>query len=176
MLTILLLLMHQPLTQHIHMTILGVLVLGLETLWPANQVHIDRCMLVLIICVIERLSSPYFPLSLTKAEISSAAVLKVQLLHSKLISTCRWYRTPYMLLSGPRAPPEALLPSRLPPPWSVIDDIFPFLTPLRTMYRNMRNKLEDEEVKRRRARKKRHGMHEDNLPLQIQLYFSAYVS
>lgn len=77
---------------------------------------------------------------------------------------------------GPRSPPQALLPSRLPPPWSFIDDVAPFLQPLRTLYRKIRNRMDDAEGQHRRLRKKQRTMREDNLPLQIQLYFSSYVS
>lgn len=99
---------------------------------------------------------------------------------------------------GPRHPPVPLMPSRNPPPFDWVDvrlclpifalymsgneysferkDVFPFLAPLRSLYRALKRKTETTAKRERRLRKRHRTLHDDNLPLAIQLYFSSYVS
>jgi hypothetical protein len=69
-------------------------------------------------------------------------------------------------IHGPRNPPQVLLPARNPPPFSIVDDAFPFLHPLRSMYHWIREQFG---IKRPH----KHQPAAESIPLELILYFSA---
>lgn len=79
--------------------------------------------------------------------------------------------------SNQPAPAVPLLPAQNPPPVKIIEDYMPFLTLFRSMYKFFTRKVD--EIQERPSRRKRRITPQDsgeNLPLDIVIFISSFVS
>ncbi|KAH8917547.1 UPF0187-domain-containing protein [Atractiella rhizophila] len=83
--------------------------------------------------------------------------------------------------SGIPHPPIPLKPSRNPPPWNIIDDLFTFLIPIRSMLKYVSKRARRKELERRKSNnmrkgRKRPALENENLPLELIMLMSGYTS
>lgn len=81
---------------------------------------------------------------------------------------------------GPRNPDHKLLPAHNPPAFNLIDDVFPILAPLRSIFkfgrRTIVNLLDDGVEKKRKRKHKKDIYSGQNIPLEIIMHISSYIS
>lgn len=81
---------------------------------------------------------------------------------------------------GPRHPDKPLLPAHCPPSFNLIDDVFPVLAPIRSLFKFGRNqvvKLMDDGAPQRKKRKHKKDVYTgQNIPVEINLHISSWIS
>ncbi|KAH8913550.1 UPF0187-domain-containing protein [Atractiella rhizophila] len=77
--------------------------------------------------------------------------------------------------SGIPIPPEPLRPARNPPDFNWIDDLFQFLIPVRSAFKYISRRARSKDGQRRKG-KKRKPLTQENIPLELTLVLSSYIS